>query len=241
MLSSERNRDQTKSNPLEPEQPTDRFNMVALILSFGSGATDAFAFLLLGGIFTANMTGNLILVGLPGRPDYLHTVIGALLAIAAFSSSAFASFKITRASLPPAVSRRGMYGLLLGSAGIQLLVMVAWIQRGRESPLWLQTIIIALTAAVMGAQTAVSKRVQKRSGITTTFVSGTLTSLMQDLAEGNHGVHLIRFTVILALIAGALSCGLLIDLAPNLGALIPAAASLIAVLLVGSGRRKRSP
>lgn len=38
-----------------------------LFLSFGAGATDAFAFLALGGIFTANMTGNLVLVGLVGR------------------------------------------------------------------------------------------------------------------------------------------------------------------------------
>ena len=52
------------------------------MLSFGAGATDAFAFLALGGIFTANMTGNLVLVGLVGRDDYLASLVGAAIAIA---------------------------------------------------------------------------------------------------------------------------------------------------------------
>ena len=50
-----------------------------LVLSFAAGAADAFAFLLLGGIFTANMTGNLILAGLPTRPGYMSVLMGAAL------------------------------------------------------------------------------------------------------------------------------------------------------------------
>lgn len=214
------------------ERSGDPFSRVALVLSYASGATDAFAFLLLGGIFTANMTGNIILVGLPSRPDYLHTLVGASLAIAAFALALFFSFRITRGPLKAATTQRGMFGLLLGSALVQVLILAAWLPRGSDSPVWLQTTIIGFSAAVMGAQTAISKRVQTRSGITTTFVTGTLTNLMQDLAEGKRGVRLIRIATIVALMAGALSCGLLIEWAPRLGAVLPATASLVAVVMV---------
>ena len=57
-----------------------------VLLSFSAGAADAFAFLALGGIFTANMTGNLILTGMFTRPEFGATLVGAIVAIVAFAA-----------------------------------------------------------------------------------------------------------------------------------------------------------
>src|SRR5262245_60051139 len=67
---------------------------VAVVLSFAAGATDAFAFLQLGRILTANMTGNLILVGLYQRPNYTTTLIGALVAVVVFALVTYLGFRL---------------------------------------------------------------------------------------------------------------------------------------------------
>jgi uncharacterized membrane protein YoaK (UPF0700 family) len=64
-----------------------RLRAIALVLlTLGSGATDAIAFLGLGGTFTANMTGNLVLIGLVGREDYAGTAVRATVACVAFAA-----------------------------------------------------------------------------------------------------------------------------------------------------------
>ncbi len=48
----------------------------------------------------------------------------------------------------------------------------------------LRLLTLAASAAAMGSQTAAARRAAGGSGVTTTFVTGTLTSLAQDAADG---------------------------------------------------------
>src|SRR6476620_4788078 len=79
-----------------PSARPPRVFAALVLLTFGSGVTDPFAFLGLGGTFTANMTGNLVLVGLVGRPDYPRAALLAGVAIAAFALSLLVSFRVFR-------------------------------------------------------------------------------------------------------------------------------------------------
>src|ERR1700760_4313445 len=53
-----------KPNSVQPVVATGRATMIALIaLTFTTGIIDAVSFISLGHVFTANMTGNIVLLG----------------------------------------------------------------------------------------------------------------------------------------------------------------------------------
>lgn len=210
--------------------PSARLGIVLVLLTFGSGATDAFAFLLLNGIFTANMTGNLVLLGMFTRPDWLVTVAGAGTALVVFAAAAFAAFRVSPAPV--------VLGLV--SITLQLGLLVAWSTSGGHVGTAGSCGMIALSAAALGTQTVLAKRISGVSGVTTTFVTGTLTSLMEELAARRHGVRLVQLTVVLALLAGAFAGTVVAHAAPLVVPLLPLIATGSAlVVLPRRGRRNR--
>lgn len=209
----------------------NKLTIALIILSFGAGATDAFAFLLLGGIFTANMTGNLILVGLVERPDYFATLLGACVAIIVFSGALLLAFRLTvrRAGDDAHDPHPRVLRVLGVAAAAQTVVLVAWVALGGHAALAAQVALVALSAVAMATQTVVSKRVSSMSGVTTTYVTGTLTSVMQDIAEGNPGGRVVRILSVLALVAGAFAGALSIVLSPTWGPVVPWLALIVAM------------
>jgi uncharacterized membrane protein YoaK (UPF0700 family) len=159
-----------------PEGTSPRKGLV-LLLAGAAGCLDAVGYLMLG-LFTANMTGNTILLGLSiGREawaDALHNV----LALGAFVVGAGAGTIVTRGV------RRISYGLGFEAAVLAAAVAVWGLfgaPRGRvpEPPVyWL----IALLSAAMGIQSATVRRVGEQR-IATTYVTGTLTTLATDTAS----------------------------------------------------------
>lgn len=208
---------------------TRRLSAMAIALSFAAGATDAFAFLQLGGIFTANMTGNLILVGLTQRPGYLTTLMLASIAIVVFAAAVYFSLRVAR---PEGPGRRGLVTVLTTAFVAQLAVFIGWILNPTAPTTIVLAALVALSAVAMGGQTAVSRRVQTRSGITTTFVTGTLTNLMASFADRDPNDRGIRTAVILALVAGALYGSLLVGVNPALGAASPLPPALVGLILL---------
>ncbi|MCS5720334.1 DUF1275 domain-containing protein [Herbiconiux sp. CPCC 205763] len=205
----------------------------AVVLSFAAGATDAFAFLLLGGVFTANMTGNLVLAGLTERANYSAMVVGVAVAIAAFVVGLFVSFGIARAG---ARIRRLIIVLASGTVA-QAAVLAGWLLVPAPGQMSSQWPLIALSAFAMAAQTAVSRRAEARSGVSTTYVTGTLTSLVADFSDHRAQAWVTRVTVILALVLGALCGSLAIGVSPTLGAALPIIPALVGMIALGIGAR----
>ncbi|MHB8732119.1 MAG: YoaK family protein [bacterium] len=157
-----------------PAAPRKR---LVLLLAGAAGCLDAVGYLMLG-LFTANMTGNTILLGLSvGREawaDAAHNVV----ALAAFVCGAGAGTAITRGA-----------GRIARGVGVEAAVMAAaigaWVifgaPRGRipePAAYWL----IALLSAAMGMQSATVRRVGEHR-VATTYVTGTLTTLATDTAS----------------------------------------------------------
>lgn len=157
-----------------PAAPRKR---LVLLLAGAAGCLDAVGYLTLG-LFTANMTGNTILLGLSlGREawaDAMHNVA----ALAAFVAGAGAGTLVTRG-----------VGRIFRGLGLEAAVLAAavavWIlfgaPRGRiaePAAYWL----IALLSAAMGIQSAAVRRVGEQR-VATTYVTGTLTTLATDTAS----------------------------------------------------------
>jgi hypothetical protein len=80
--------------------PHRRTGLTLLLLAFAAGVTDAFSFLGLGSVFTANMTGDLVMVGMAaGRGEswtgILHDdVLRRTASFAAFTAGMLAGFRL---------------------------------------------------------------------------------------------------------------------------------------------------
>ncbi|MBF4562536.1 DUF1275 domain-containing protein [Microbacterium sp. VKM Ac-2870] len=219
--------------------PNDRdrpsLDALAVVLSFAAGATDAFAFLQLGGIFTANMTGNVVLSGLITRPDYPATLTGAIVAVVVFSGVVFAGFRVTRGAQ---VSTRRLGSVMGCGLAAQLAVAGIWAVDGGRRGMVLIMVVVALSTTAMALQTVIGRRVEVRSRVATTFVTGAITTLMKDAADGDLSEALVRIGTIVALAAGAL-CGaavMTVDVAA--GAVLPVIPSAVGLVLLLVARRQ---
>lgn len=194
-----------------------RLARLAIVLAFAAGATDAFAFLQLSGVFTANMTGNLVLAGLTERSGYANSIGGIIVAILVFVAVLYAAFRVASVGC----KRVRLVGVLAGALVAQGALLIAWVLLPDTKGPAVIALLIGLSAIAMACQTAVAKRVDVRSGVTTTYVTGTLTSIMADAADRKPQELSTRVGVIVALVLGALCGSLLVGIAPVLGAALP--------------------
>jgi uncharacterized membrane protein YoaK (UPF0700 family) len=150
-----------------------------LALAWTVGSFDAISYLSLQHVFTANMTGNTILLGLAlGQGQWL-TAVRAAAAFVGFALGVEAGSLIVRRDKDhhwsPAVTINfGLEALLL------LSFVLLWEAEGGEGRGAVLYGLIALAALAMGMQSAAMRHL-KLPGITTTAITGTLTSLMTAL------------------------------------------------------------
>jgi uncharacterized membrane protein YoaK (UPF0700 family) len=175
---------------------------ILLAMTAVTGIVDAVSFLALGHVFTANMTGNIVLLGFAfaGAPGL--SVSRSAVALVAFLSGAAVGGRMAYN-----VSDHGwadkaflMEALLLGVSAVSALGMSSSPQ---IHPLQLHA-VIAVTAVSMGLRNAVVRRLAVPD-MTTTVLTLTITGLAADssLAGGDNPRWQRRVGAILALIVGA--------------------------------------
>lgn len=180
------------------------------------------------------MTGNLVLIGLIQRAHYLETLLGAGVAIAVFVVALYFGFRRMRHAAPddtPADEGR-IFQLLSVAAVAQALVLVGWVATGAAAVFGLQLILIAFSAAAMALQTVVGRRLSAQTGVTTTFVTGTLTTLMQHIAEGAPGPWALSVAAVAALVAGSFAGAICLLAQPLLAPALPVLAIVSALFLM---------
>jgi uncharacterized membrane protein YoaK (UPF0700 family) len=157
-------------------------------LTWSAGFVDAISFLGLGNVFTANMTGNTILLGIAlGRGD-LPGAFRSLISLAGFCLGATVGALIVLRSDRPVVWPRSVtYALALEFAGLITLAL-AWRGAGARalaSPEFVEPLIM-LSAFAMGVQSAAVRRIGV-SAVTSTAVTGTLAGVMAGAVGWLHG------------------------------------------------------
>jgi uncharacterized membrane protein YoaK (UPF0700 family) len=151
-----------------------------LALTFSTGIIDAVSFLALGQVFTANMTGNVALLGFAVfSPDL--SLPRSLTALAVFVLGAMAGGRlVVSAALAP--GRRWIVAALAGEAVLLLACAIA--ARGEASPVEaprLAYLLIALLAFAMGVRNATVRRIGLRD-LPTTVVTSSLADLGMTIA-----------------------------------------------------------
>jgi uncharacterized membrane protein YoaK (UPF0700 family) len=218
--------------------------LIAVALTFGSGAADVITFTRLGDVFTSVMTGNMVLLGLSIAQRSLtlfsHTAVAVGGYIAGVAASTLLAHRVkttgTDAGHQVEVHVRWMlWAELVLLAGFT----TGWELTGARPAGWAQFGLLATLAAAMGTQSAAVNEMGL-AHVSTTFLTGTLTGLVASLASPGKTTsrQLRRFGVLGGLASGACLGGLLLATAARAAPVLPLAA-LLATLALASGRLAR--
>ncbi len=180
-----------------------------LVLTFTTGLIDAVSYLALGRVFTANMTGNIVLLGFGIAGSGGLPVIAPIVSLAAFLVGAAAGGVLVKRldkRHPALVARAlGIEVSLLAAAAV--VAATASVHPGDAAAY----VLITLMALAMGVRNAVVRRIAVPD-LTTTVLTMTLTGLAADsrLAGGSGKGSSRKVGAVLAMLAGALSGALLL-------------------------------
>lgn len=177
---------------------------LVVALTLVTGMSDAIGFTKLGNVFTSVMTGNMVLLGVAaGRHDgtlALHTGV----AFVGYVAGSLLGARIAGEAREPG----GMWPRALTVAlGVELVAFAiftaGWEAAGAAPSGNFALSLLCVNAVALGIQSAAVLRLGI-SGLSTTYLTGTLTTVIAALAARTPVRHLARSIIVLAaLILGA--------------------------------------
>ena len=200
--------------------PPRTMTVIAVLLTFASGASDVASFTRLGNVFTSVMTGNITIFGLSLARGSASLAMHTALAVAGYVTGVAAGTLIGRyhaarapdkPSAEPAGEHWPAHMTLTLAAELALLtgVLTGWEVTGSRPAGPAQYVILAVAACAMGIQSAAV--VQLGLGnVSTTYLTGTLTGLVSAVFQPDDKVGWRRPGVLAGLLAGASLAGLLV-------------------------------
>jgi uncharacterized membrane protein YoaK (UPF0700 family) len=154
--------------------------LVVIALSFAGGTVDATAYLGLGHVFPANMTGNTVLMMIAVARGGSTELSRAAVALGAYCVGvALGTALLRHTSRWP----RTAVITLSAEGAILALTLACWAAFGKGAHYGL----IAGAAVAMGCQSA-AVRASNVGGVSTTYVTGTLTTTVARVVERLRGV-----------------------------------------------------
>jgi uncharacterized membrane protein YoaK (UPF0700 family) len=187
---------------------------VALIaLTAATASLDVTAFLRLGGVFASVMTSNLVFVGIAVVKTEAGFGIRCAVAILSFVVGVAVGSAIAQPSGEEnRLGTRPLSLLLTGELAILVGYTIWWMLTSGHPKGWTQIVLLGVIACAMGAQSAAARQLGNPNA-STTYLTGTLTSLVSSLAARQRPDP-DAVAVILALVAGAAAGVGLIEAAP---------------------------
>ncbi|MFJ3307341.1 YoaK family protein [Streptomyces sp. NPDC086549] len=170
-----------------------------------SGLIDAVSYLGLGHVFTANMTGNVVIIGFAAAGVPGFSVLGSLVSLAAFLAGA-----VLAGRLETVMRGRTAPGWLRLTLVLELVLLAAATTVAFTAGHALY-VLIALIALAMGLRNGTVRKLAVPD-VTTTVLTLTLTGLASDsaLAGGTGPRAGRRLASVLAMLAGAFGGALLV-------------------------------
>ncbi|KAD3515103.1 DUF1275 domain-containing protein [Arthrobacter yangruifuii] len=218
--------------------PTERVHLwLMLALTFSTGVVDAVGYLGLDRVFTGNMTGNVVLLGMAFAGGADLPILRPVLALVFFMLGAALAGRMLRKG-PEGWSWRTSFSLAVVAGVItSLAVFTALVDVQGDSVLG--SITTSALATAMGVQAATAKRL-KVAEITTVVVTSTITGLASDsrLAGGGSQYWVRRALAIALILLGAVAGAAALNVGLWLGLAVSAAIS-ICVAAAGYVRHHR--
>jgi len=215
-----------------------RRDRILLALAFVAGCVDALSYLGLSRVFTANMTGNAVLLGLAiGQTQELQ-VAHSSAAIVGFVLGVVVAAKLVGPPGERVVWSRGItLALCVEFAVLVVFAFAWWLSLPRFADGVLIGLIV-LSGLAMGIQSAVARRLAV-PGVSTTFITGTITALVAELTavSGATGERRRMSLIIVALVAGAVTGGVAQAYARPAAAFVPVMVVAAVLVAVGGFRR----
>jgi uncharacterized membrane protein YoaK (UPF0700 family) len=176
-----------------------------IALTFTTGLIDAVSYLGLGRVFTANMTGNVVLLGFAAAGLPGLSVTRSLVSLGGFLVGAAVGGKLG-STMASSARRRWLLSAAFTEAALVFAAALAALGFDIDSgtPVNRLYAVIALTAVAMGLRNATVRRLAVPD-LTTTVLTLTLTGLAADssLAGGNNPRSLRRIFSVVAMFGGA--------------------------------------
>jgi uncharacterized membrane protein YoaK (UPF0700 family) len=180
-----------------------------LMLTFTTGIIDAVSYLALGRVFTANMTGNVVLLGFGVARSGGLPVVAPLVSLGSFLLGAGAGGAVVKwaGDRHPALVARAL-GIEVTLIAAAAAVAAATSVHPGGAPAYA---LIVLMAFAMGLRGATVRRMAV-ADLSTTVLTRTLTALAADSPFlGGSGTDAIRrLAAVLAMLGGALTGALLL-------------------------------
>jgi len=174
-----------------PAFPRGRDAMV-LVLTWAASGADAISYLGLGHVFTANMTGNAVLLGLAVGQGQGLAALRSIVALVGFAVGAGVGAIMVEkgpqhTDWPVAVTQAvAVEGIILA------LFALGWHLSARSGGTLYS--LITLSAVAMGIQSAAIRHL-KVPGIATTYITGTLTSMVAEFVTWLYRLQLSPLAV----------------------------------------------
>jgi len=210
-----------------------------LVLTFSTGMVDAIGYLGFDKVFTGNMTGNVVILGmgLAGAEDV--PVLRPTLALVFFLLGAALAGRIL-GDVGDTWQRRTTLifaCVAIGCAGLSIYVgLMPDPEVGLAG-----TVFTSALSALMGAQAAAARRM-KIADVTTVVVTSTIVGLGSDsrLAGGNSVRWVRRFLAVVLILVGALAGAATLMLNQWIGIAIVAVIIAVATNIGHRGAKKRA-
>jgi len=221
--------------PLLQRHPERLHLLLMLALTFSTGVIDAVGYLGLDRVFTGNMTGNVVILGMALTGADGLPIAGPVVALVLFMLGAAVAGRMLRA-VPVGWSSRST--ALIAGIGIVLLVSAVGSFAVESPPEPLKLAVTGALGFAMGLQAGSARQLGVKD-VTTVVVTSTIVGLAFDsvFAARTGGHPWPRRVLAIALIgAGAAVGALLLHVHIGLGMLLAAVITLIAALLGHLGR-----
>ena len=197
-----------------------RRDFLLVALTFAAGSVDAVALLRLD-VFTAVMTGNIVLLGLAVGQGAFANALRSLTALVAYGAGVVAGARIVGAVAIETHWSPNVTRALALEWVLQAAFLIGWVLAGANPDGASAGALIAFSGVAMGIQAATARALAP--GMSTTYVTGTLTGLLSELsALGSvSGDRRRRASIVVALALGAVAGAFILNTVPLLAPAIP--------------------
>lgn len=210
-----------------------RRDLLLIALTFAAGAVDAIMLLRLD-VFTAVMTGNIVLLGLAVGQGAFRNALRSLVALAAYAGGVLAAARLVGSETHDAIWRAHVTQALAIEAALHAVFLAGWVASDSRPDGLAATSLIGVSGVAMGIQAATARTLAP--GMTTTYVTGTLTTLLSELsALGAIGPDSRRrAAIVLSLAVGAVAGALALVTVPLVAPALPLGAIGIVVVVAAT-------